>query len=151
MVKIIIDTREKTPWTFEGQKGITTERATLKSGDYSIEGFEQRVAVERKSLDDWIGSVMRERARFYRELERLRAFDFRCVIIEASTRDLHSSRVKARVSPASIMGFVADVSVSQCVPVYLAGDRGQAQVLAGALLKACEKRFQKEGESTTLF
>ena len=85
---VVVDTRERTPWTFEGQRGVTLERAKLDSGDYSIRGLEHRVAIERKSLDDWTGTVLRERARFYRELERLRAFDFRCVIVEAGVREI---------------------------------------------------------------
>ena len=111
-MKVIVDTRERTPWTFEPQKGIKTlegiktVRRKLDSGDYSIEGLEDRVAIERKSLDDWVGTVMRERARFYRELDRLRAFAFRCVIIEASLRDIYAKRASSNANPDSILGFI---------------------------------------------
>lgn len=144
-MKIIVDTREQTPWTFEGQSGIQTVRKKLDSGDYSIAGLEQRVAIERKSLDDWIGTVTRDRARFYRELERLRAFEFRCVIIESSIAEIHSQRVAERISPAATMGFIAEVTIKQCVPVMLAGSRAEAQVLAGALLKMAAKKLQAGG------
>ncbi len=141
-MQVIVDTREQTPWTFEDQP-ITTVRAKLDSGDYSLPGLEHRVAIERKSLDDWTGTVMRERARFYRELERLRAFEFRCVIIEAGIREIMAGRYKSQAHPAAVLGFVAEVTVGQSVPVYLAGSRAEAQVLAGAFLRMAEKKLSK--------
>lgn len=139
-IQVIVDTREQTPWTFEGQ-GIETVRQKLDSGDYSLPGLEQRVSIERKSIDDWTGSVLRDRKRFYRELERLRAFEWRCVIVEASVGHILRHAYTSQASPASIMGFVAEVTVSQCVPVYLAGTRAEAQVLAGAFLRAAAKKI----------
>lgn len=139
-MRVIVDTREQTPWTFEEQ-GVELVRAKLESGDYSVEGLESRVAIERKSLDDWTGTVMRSRTRFYAELERLRAFEFRCVIVEAGVREIMAHRYKSRAAPASVLGFVAEISVVQSVPVYLGGTRAESQVLAGALLKMAAKKL----------
>lgn len=137
---VIADTREQAPWTFEGQ-GITTIRQKLETGDYSIPGLEQRVCIERKSLDDWTGTVLRDRARFYRELDRMRAFDFRCVIIEAGVREIMEGRYKSHAKPAVVLGFVAEIVVAQSVPVYLAGSRAEAQILAGAFLRMAQKKM----------
>lgn len=139
-MRIIVDTREQAPWTFEGQ-GLELVRAKLEAGDYSIEGLEHRVAIERKSLDDWTGTVLRERSRFYRELELLRAYDFRAVIIESGVREIMAGRYKSQAKPASVLGFVAEVMVAQSVPVYLAGSRAEAQVLAGAILRMAAKKI----------
>ena len=147
-MRVIVDTRERAPWTFEAQEGIrfsqgiTTVRRKLESGDYSVDGLEDRVAIERKSLDDWVGTVMRERSRFYRELDRLRAFEFRCVIIEASLRDVYAKRATSNANPDSILGFIAEVTVAQRVPVYLGGSRAEAQLLAAAFLKTAEKKLR---------
>ena len=141
-MRVIVDTREQTPWTFEEQS-IECVRAKLDAGDYSLPGLELRVAIERKSLDDWTGTVLRDRARFYRELERLRAYDFRCVIVEAGVREIMAGRYKSGARPSSIMGFVAEVTVCQSVPVYLAGSRAEAQVLAGAFLRMAEKKISR--------
>ena len=139
-VRVIVDTREQAPWTFEGQ-GIQTVRRKLDAGDYSLEGLEHRVAIERKSLDDWTGTVLRDRARFYRELELLRAFDFRAVVIEAGVREIMAGRYKSQAKPAAVLGFVAEVAVGQSVPVYLAGSRAEAQVLVGAILRMAAKKI----------
>lgn len=140
-LRVIVDTREQTPWTFEGQPGIVTTRAKLSAGDYSVEGLEHRVSIERKSLEDWTGTVLRDRARFYRELELLRAFDFRCVVIEAGVREIMAHNYRSKANPAAVMGFVAEVAVGQSVPVYLAGSRAEAQVLAGAFLRMAAKKI----------
>lgn len=141
-MRVIVDTREQTPWTFEGQ-GFSLERAKLDAGDYSLPGLEGRVAIERKSLDDWTGTVLRDRARFYRELELLRAFDFRCVIIEAGVREIMAGKYKSQANPAAVLGFAAEVAVAQSVPVYLAGSRAEAQVLAGAFLRMADKKLTR--------
>ena len=137
---MIVDTRERTPWTFEGQ-GLELVRAKLATGDYSVAGLEHAVSIERKSLEDWTGSVLRDRARFFRELERLRAFQFRCVIVEAGVREIMAGHYKSQARPEAIMGFVAEVTVGQSVPVYLAGSRAEAQVLAGYFLRMAAKKI----------
>lgn len=141
-MRVIVDTREQTPWTFEDQ-GLELVRAKLDAGDYSVEGLELRVAIERKSLDDWTATVIRHRSRFYRELERLRAYEFRCVIIESGVREILSGHYQAHVSPSSVLGFVAEIAVGQNVPVYLAGSRAEAQVLAGAFLRMADKKLSR--------
>lgn len=44
---ILVDTREKTPWTFRAQK-----RIKLEHGDYSILNGKGKIVIERKSLVD---------------------------------------------------------------------------------------------------
>ena len=139
-MRIIVDTREQVPWTFEGQ-GFELVRAKLDAGDYSVEGLEGRVAIERKSLTDWIGTVMRSRARFYKELELLRAYDFRAVVVETSVREILAGEYRSRAHPRAVLGFVAEVTVAQRIPVYLAGTRAEAQVFAGQLLKAAAEKI----------
>lgn len=90
---IIVDTREQFPYHFTGFRAdarhgykplvIPTRRAALKTGDYSIEGFEDRVAVERKSLSDLYGSLGGGRDRFHREFERLNQLECAALVIEA--------------------------------------------------------------------
>ena len=90
---IIVDSREQAPYHFRGFKAdaiqkyrplvVRTVVAGLASGDYSIEGFEDRVACERKSLADLYGTLGGGRERFERELQRLAEMEFAAVVIEA--------------------------------------------------------------------
>ena len=83
----------------------------LKSGDYSIDGFEDRVAVERKSLSDLYGSLGTGRDRFEREMVRLKDFEFAAVVIEAPWSTIINkppsrSRLKAVSVVATIIAWM---------------------------------------------
>jgi len=87
----VIDTREQSPFTFQDLRGdagrqvltVPCLRRALPSGDYSIDGHEDHIAIERKSLEDLFGSLGRERARFKREIERLARMNYAAVVCEA--------------------------------------------------------------------
>ena len=91
---IVIDTREQHPFSFTGfaadakQKYrdllVLTETGTLKTGDYSLKGFETRIAGERKSLSDAYNTFGNNRARWERELKRLAEMEFAFIVTEAS-------------------------------------------------------------------
>lgn len=91
---VIVDTREQAPFSFQGIRNdsdkkyrpliVYTERAGLATGDYSIKGFENRIAIERKSLADLFSTFTHERERFIRELERMQSLEFAAVIIEGT-------------------------------------------------------------------
>lgn len=87
---VVIDTREQRPFSFTAPLRIARQRrtfavqttvATLTSGDYSLVGFETRVAVERKSVADLFSTLSAGRARFERELDRLNSTYERAAIV----------------------------------------------------------------------
>lgn len=82
---IVVDTREKEPFQF---KGYRVKRSGLTTGDYSVEGFEGRVAVERKSGSDLVNTVLVNRDRFARELERASEMEAFVVVVECSMASL---------------------------------------------------------------
>jgi ERCC4-type nuclease len=89
---IVIDDREQAPFSFsdlrsdarEGRKPIIVQTKTtrLETADYSLEGFEGKVAVERKGLSDLFATLGSGRDRFERELQRLAAMEFSAVVLE---------------------------------------------------------------------
>lgn len=102
---VVIDTREQAPFRFQTFISdskhkvrisrnpdvyklrplyIPTEVSTLKTGDYSIQGFESEICVERKSLSDLYGTLGGGRDRFIRELERMSQMTVAAVVIEAN-------------------------------------------------------------------
>ena len=89
--RLIIDTREQRPLEFHHMEYV---RGTLQSGDYSLEGLEESFSVERKSLADLAGSLTRERARFMRELHRLRGYQSSYLLIIGD--DMELSRLIAQ-------------------------------------------------------
>ncbi|MFH1603834.1 MAG: ERCC4 domain-containing protein [Pseudomonadota bacterium] len=127
---ILIDTREQSPLTFPPSVGIFTQRVALPTGDYSLGGFAQRVAVERKSCADAIASVRSGRKRFAREWERMAeivaAGGFAAVLIECS-RDAFVGACEARGKEAAgVLGTYKSWSDRHNVPVVFAPGRQAA-------------------------
>nr|WP_294511328.1 ERCC4 domain-containing protein [uncultured Bilophila sp.] len=83
-MKILCDTREQAPYTFDRYQGVAVERASLQTCDYSLAGLHDHIGLERKSLDDLTGTLTKGRERFQRECERGRGLDYFGLIIEAS-------------------------------------------------------------------
>jgi hypothetical protein len=98
MVPVVADTREQLPFGFQGMLcdakdgggplTVPVVRGTLKSGDYSLKGFESRVAVERKSVADLFGTLGQGRDRFERELGRLAEMEYAAVVVEGDWREI---------------------------------------------------------------
>ena len=113
---IIVDTREKRSYKFDG---FDTVVKGLKTGDYSIVGLEDRVAVERKSFNDAWGSMSSGRERFTRCIKRLAELDRAAIVIECSLTELSiPPRQIQRVSPASVVGGFISWSAQYAIPVF---------------------------------
>ena len=81
-IKILIDSREQAPFSSQGYE-VDPEPAILPVGDYSLPGIEDRVAVDRKRLEDLISCLVADnRDRYEKELARERAYYLFCVVIE---------------------------------------------------------------------
>lgn len=108
-LRIIQDSREQCPFRFEGFNAVVTV-GTLEAGDYSLAGFERRIAIERKTLPDLIACLGVERERFERELQRLKAHDFACIIVEspvvALRQHLYASRLDEVAAWQSCLAFM---------------------------------------------
>mgnify|MGYP000847420858 CR=1 FL=1 len=98
--KIVVDSREQAPWAFRCE----TVRKALPAGDCSVEGLETKIAVERKSLTDFVHTVIHDRERFGRELLLLSTYDAACVVVEA---DLDLVRECAQMQRLPVVNFAA--------------------------------------------
>jgi ERCC4-type nuclease len=68
-LSIIIDTREQTPWAFDLAR-VDARVGTLRTGDYALEG-DPHFGIERKSLEDFLGTISSGWGAFCRELNRM--------------------------------------------------------------------------------
>ncbi len=99
-LQIIRDTREQNGFEFAGFP-CTVTAGTLEAGDYALAGFERRVSIERKCLSDLIGCLSGDRARFERELARLRGFDACAVVVESSQPTLRLGHYRSAMDAGS--------------------------------------------------
>lgn len=141
-VKFIIDSREIAPYAFDPEL-VESERRALPAGDYSVAGLEDRVAVERKSLDDFVSTVIRGRSRFRRELKRLQAYAAACVVVEADLTDVLAGRYRSGADPASVFGAIVSIVVDYGIPVFFCSDRQIACRFTQDYLLRIHRRHQE--------
>lgn len=82
LLKIIEDTREVQPLDFTKFKGVSVIRQGLKTGDYSLQGYEDKLCFERKSVADLVGTLIGGHERFLREMERMKDFEVSYILVE---------------------------------------------------------------------
>ncbi len=95
---IVIDKQEQLPYAFSrihadahqghGIVAVRTEVRKIRTGDYTLAGYEPRVSVERKSKEDLFRTIGQERERFERELVRLHGMQFGAVVVEAEWSEI---------------------------------------------------------------
>lgn len=131
---IIEDTREQTPLT-AWPESVAVENGTLHTGDYSIKGWENCFAVERKTLQDFAGTMMggyeahseRPKKRFNRELERMRHFDCAAVVVTATPEDVLNFRHHCGTDAhGALWGFAHSIFATYGVPVFFIGNATNA-------------------------
>ena len=81
-IVITTDTREQLTLDFTKFRGVSSVRGTLKTGDYSIQGYDDTICFERKSVQDLVGTLIGGHERFLREMERMRSFKAKYILIE---------------------------------------------------------------------
>jgi DNA excision repair protein ERCC-4 len=142
-VVIVVDTREQEPYVFDPER-VTIIRRKLPAGDYSLDGHETMVAAERKSLDDYVASVVRDRDRFARELRILSGYEVACVVVEATLEDVLAHRYRSDAHPNAVLGATLSIIVGRSVPVFFCGDRQIARRFVEGLLCRYAKKVVGE-------
>ena len=142
-MRIIRDSREQAPLTFTGYP-VEVAVGALASGDYSLHGFENRIALERKSLPDLVACLGPERERFTRELQRLKAFDAACVIVEASSDDLRRGLYRSKLDAGAAWQSCLAFMQRYRVPFVWCRDRADAERATFDLLRHFHRDRERE-------
>jgi ERCC4-type nuclease len=138
---ILVDSREKAPYHFTGlltdksarggQRPIVVAHKYqhLPTGDYSIEGCESEIAIERKSLEDLYSTLGSNRERFEREHERLAAMKRAAVVIEADWPTILCQPPNgSRLNPKTIHRTMLSWFGKYGVPWLAMGNRRLAEI-----------------------
>ena len=129
---IVIDSREQHPlWNDCLVK-------KLNVGDYSIEGFEDKIAIERKSMTDLFGTLGKGHKRFKKELERALTLQYFAIVVEGSYDDItdkafdNSYLIKQKGYVINSILFT--IHMKYKVPIFLAKNRVEAKHITRQLL-----------------
>lgn len=137
----IVDTREQTPLDLPGLKVVVRG---LTSGDYSFVGGEHLFTVERKSLDDLVGCVTRERERFERELVRLRGYRFRRLLIVGTEEEVASGSYTSACRPAAVFSSLSAWEARFDIPVVFSPTPDTAGALVASWIMAMGREIVRD-------
>lgn len=121
---VLVDTREQLPLPLFSNHSnwIGGERkVTLKTGDYSIEGMEKLLSLERKSLADIVSCTVTYRPRFLTACERLSKFKWKAILIEATLEDIKGGfeqfDIPSKVHPNAVCGTLDAIEAKFGIPI----------------------------------
>lgn len=124
-ISVLYDDREKKPWKLYSLD-FTMIKWRLRCGDYTIKGYEDIVAVEKKSgLKEFITNLgKKDRTRFERSLEKLAQYPIKCMVIEGCLdRRLFSvlSSIPTKLGPSSVYFWLSKIIIEYGIPVLFIG------------------------------
>jgi len=141
---VIIDSREQLPYLFTSSKINEVIVTKLDSGDYSIQGLEDQLAIERKaSVAEFYNNITQ--SRFWREMQRMKDYKYRFIIFEFSVSDVEmfpygsdlprSVMKKLKITPAYLMKCIARIQIEYDIHVIFGEDRDNSVYLVTNIMK----------------
>lgn len=135
---VLIDTREKSPFDFSRFRNWVADekRQKLNAGDYSVQGMEDLLVLERKTLTDLITTLMQQRNRFFKLCEKLAQYRWRALFVEASYEDIKSPYGEyTKAHPNAVSGTLDALEARFGIPViYTSRYRALAEERAASWL-----------------
>ncbi len=142
---VVMDSREKKPLWFPDERHIVK---CLKTGDYSIFGFEDFFSLEFKRLIDLFGTLGKGHLRFKRELERAQRLNFFAIVIEGSRTDIlrkafnHSER--SMMKGKTILSILDTLAVKYKIQIYYCNGPREVRECMSGLMNAFYKQQSKD-------
>jgi len=142
---IIKDTREKTGWNFQESESCKgTKSQALETGDYSVEGLEDLLCIERKaSVAELAANVTQKR--FQNEIERMQEYKHAFIILEFSINDILAFPVGSNIPKKKwkyikikgpfILKKISEYQVKYNIHVIPCGNSSNAEYLAYNIMK----------------
>jgi ERCC4-type nuclease len=133
---IIVDTREQQPWSFEN---YSIANRKLDTGDYSVEGLETLLAIERKKSINEIANNIIE-PRFKDVIDRLSKIKHSYILLEFDLENVLSYPIgstlpkkmwdKVKISPSFIMKHILEWQMYHNIKVVFCGCPSNAEQMA---------------------
>lgn len=147
---IIIDTREQIPWEFGYHN---TSKMKLDTGDYSIQGYENIIAIERKKSVSELATNLSE-SRFVDVLQRLSQIKHPYMIFEFDIDEVYKFPVgsdipkrlwdKLRISGNYIVKRLIEIQLEYNIQIVFCGDPSNAERYTVSLMKRIYERYNKQ-------
>lgn len=144
---IVVDTREQKPWTFAA---CNTVKKKLDTGDYSIEGLETILCIERKNSVSEIANNISE-SRFKDELDRMSSYLYKFILLEFNLQDVlnypKGSAVpprmwsKIKIRPPYILKYLTELQTKHDIHVIFCDNPAAAEEMAFSIIKRVNEMY----------
>lgn len=129
-MKILQDTREQSPLSFDFPYVTKVIKSKLDCGDYGAifeNGYWPKVFFERKSLADTYGTLGKGHDRFKRELERAKNLNIRLIlIIECSFTKVLKGYERSSISGETMIKMLMTMFLKHNLYLVFCKDREEA-------------------------
>jgi len=137
--KIVVDSREQLPlWK------TNTVVKKLDVGDYSIEGYEDKISVERKSLADLYGTLGSGHKRFKAELQRAESYEYFGIVVDGSFTSAYKKdfpgSYHSKMKGFVITAIIFTLHVKYKIPIFFAQDRTESKQIIKHIFNAYMKQ-----------
>lgn len=116
---LVIDTREQKPLFDPAPEGLVIIRKALKHGDYSVNGLEDFIGIERKRMSDLMSYIGSERDRTVKKLEAMRSLDFRALVVEENWDDVFLPKAFSQLSPDMVRAALVSFNVRFGLHIFM--------------------------------
>jgi ERCC4-type nuclease len=138
---IIVDTREQQPWEF---KEHSVAHRKLDTGDYSVEGLEHLLCIERKkSASEFATNVIE--SRFKDVIMRMEQLKYSFLLLEFDLEDLLIYPIgstvpkkmwdKIKITPSFLIKNIMELQLNHNIKVMFCGNSSNASKLAEFIMK----------------
>jgi|694.fasta_scaffold92225_2 ERCC4-type nuclease len=138
---IIVDTREQQPWSFDN---FAVANKKLDTGDYSIEGLQHLLCIERKkSISEFANNIIE--SRFKDVVIRMSQLKYSFLLLEFSLEDVLIYPIgstvpkrmwdKIKISPAFLLKNLLELQLNHNIIVYFCGNASDAEKMAEYIFK----------------
>lgn len=137
---IIQDTQEKNPFDFSFYDAEVKVQH-LPTGDYTVEGFEDVILIERKaSADEIAGNFSKKKEAWWKEMKRISKVQFKYILCEFPIEHVidypkHSNAPKREIIRTN--GMLLSKNLDRCVANY-----GVEVIFCNSKMEAEERAYE---------
>ncbi|MDD5458888.1 MAG: ERCC4 domain-containing protein [Phycisphaerae bacterium] len=146
-IVILRDDREHKPWSFLSQQWPVKIKR-LAVGDYTVEGYESKIAIEKKSgfKELFANLTSGDRPRFERYLGRLGKFPVKCIVVEDAFVDeqiAYTSKILQRkgsqLTPQTVYYWSAKIICEYGIPLFFCSPSSVSRFVPALIIQAVRK------------
>ena len=154
---VIKDTREQEGYTFERFSGRYHQCdgmvvRKLDTGDYSLEGLEDKICIERKArVSELAINLGKDKRRFMAEIVRMKEFPFKFLVLEFTLADVMDFPERSDIPEEKwssivitnkyMLKMLIEFQMYDDIHVIFCGNRKNAKLVVSSILKRINEYY----------